>query len=154
MRMREKFRKRIGHSWWHMLLSELNHLAWMTCLSTSTRAGCWRPESRFHAQNIGSQSFWENFCANCKNENSTDLVFFFCLSSLPNGSQDRFPLPFFFRSVAQETVCMRCQMRLLLFVPTNTSCTEPSHGNRLLAGSILPEHSRFVYLGFDSKINK
>ena len=93
-------------------LSEVDHFAWMTCLSTSTRAGCWRPESRFHAQNIGSQSFWENVFANYQNENSTDLVFFFCLSSLSNGSQDRLPSPFF-RNVALETARMRCQMRLL-----------------------------------------
>ena len=34
------------------------------------------------------------FFANCKSENSTDLVFLFCLSFLSNGSQDRLPSPF------------------------------------------------------------
>ena len=38
----------------------------MTCLSTSTRAGCWRPKSRFYAQNIGFQSFWDNFLRTAK----------------------------------------------------------------------------------------
>ena len=42
-------------------LSEIDHLAWMTCLSTSTRAGRWRPKSRFYTINIGSQSPWDNF---------------------------------------------------------------------------------------------
>ena len=42
-------------------LSELNHLAWVTCLSTSTQAGRWWPESRFYAPNIGSQTTWDNF---------------------------------------------------------------------------------------------
>ena len=42
-------------------LSVKDHLAWMTCLSTSTRAGRWRPKSRYYALNIGSQSPWDNF---------------------------------------------------------------------------------------------
>ena len=78
-------------------LSEVDHIDWMTCSATSTRAGCWRPENRFHVQNIGFQSFWDNFFTNCKNENSTDLVLFFCLSFLSNGSQDRLPSPFFMK---------------------------------------------------------
>ena len=67
-------------------LSEIDHLAWMTCLSTSTRAGRWRAKSRFYTINIGSQSPWDNFFSNCKKEYPRDLVFFFGLSSLSNRS--------------------------------------------------------------------
>ena len=76
-------------------LSEIDHLAWMTCLSTSTRAGRWRPKSRFYTINIGSQSPWDSFFSNCKKEYPRDLVFFFGLSSLSNRSSDRLPSPFF-----------------------------------------------------------
>ena len=67
-------------------LSEIDHFAWMTCLSTSTRAGRWRAKSRFYALNVGSQSPWDNFFSNCKKEYPRDLVFFFGLSSLSNRS--------------------------------------------------------------------
>ena len=60
-------------------LSEIDHLAWMTCLSTSTRDGRWRPKTRFYSLNIGSQSPWDNFFSNCKKEYPRDLVFFFGL---------------------------------------------------------------------------
>ena len=48
----------ISLSW---CLSEIDHLAWMTCLLTSTRAGRWRPKSRFCTINIGSQIPWDFF---------------------------------------------------------------------------------------------
>ena len=67
-------------------LSEIDHLAWMTCLSTSTRDGRWRPKTRFYALNIISQSPWDIFFSNCKKEYPQDLVFFFGLSSLSNRS--------------------------------------------------------------------
>ena len=95
-------------------LSEIDHLAWMTCLSTSTRAGRWRPKSGFYTINIGSQSPWDNFFFELQERISTRLGVLF---------QSFFPLePFvgsssiaiFFRNVAVETARMRCQMRLLL----------------------------------------
>ena len=53
-------------------LSEIDHLSWMTCLSTSTRAGRWRPKGKFYALNIDSQSPWIIFFRTArKNINET-----------------------------------------------------------------------------------
>ena len=94
-------------------LSEIDHLPWMTCLSTSTRAGRWRPKSRFYALNIGSQSPWDNFFRTArKNIHETG-----CSSSVFLLSRTVRGIVFhrhIFRNVAVETARMRCQMRLLL----------------------------------------
>ena len=94
-------------------LSEIDHLAWMTRLSTSTRAGRWRPKSRFYTINIGSQSPWDNFFRTArKNIHET-----WCSSSVFLLSRTVRRIVFhrhFFRNVAVETARMRCQMRLLL----------------------------------------
>ena len=96
-------------------LSEFDHLAWMTCLSTSTQAGHRWPESRFYAPNIGSQTTWDNIFRTARKKiHQTLRSSLVCLLSRAV-RKDCLALPFF-RNVI-ETACMRSQMRLLLATP-------------------------------------